>query len=290
MTAATMTPPPAFDVDAFNRKAAEHRHAIADMIGHAGAGHMGGGYSVLEILLTLYWRVMRIDPSRPQWPDRDRFVLSKGHTGPALYAVLAFRGYFPPKELLTLNKNGTNLPSHCDMLKTIGIDMTAGSLGQGFSAAVGMAIAGKLDQKDYRVYAVIGDGESNEGQIWEAAMLGGHKKLDNLIAFTDYNKFQLDGPTKDIIDLDPLADKWRAFNWEVFEIDGHDWQAIHDTITLAQQVRGKPVMIVAHTLKGKGHPLYENKTESHYLRIPDAKTHQALVDAMRADGFDWPPR
>lgn len=285
-----MTSPIAFEPTTFNRMAAEHRHAIADMIGHAGAGHMGGGYSMLEILLTLYWRVMRIDPARPDWPDRDRFVLSKGHTGPALYAVLAIRGYFPLTELLTLNKNGTNLPSHCDMLKTVGIDMTAGSLGQGLSAAVGMALAGKLDDKDYRVYAMVGDGESNEGQIWEAALLAGHLKLDNLIVFTDYNKFQLDGPTKDICDLDPLPDKWRAFNWQVFEIDGHDWQAIYDTLQEARKVKGRPTMIVAHTLKGKGHPVYENRTESHYLRIPDAQTHRELVDAMRADGFAWPPR
>lgn len=279
-----------FDIAAFTRKAAEHRYAMADMISHAGAGHMGGGYSMMEILLTLYWRVMRIDPARPQWPDRDRFVLSKGHTGPALYAVLAFRGYFPTKELLTLNQNGTHLPSHCDMLKTVGVDMTAGSLGQGLSAAVGMAIAGKLDHKDYRVYAVIGDGESNEGQIWEAAMAAAHRKLDNLIVFTDYNKFQLDGSTKDICDLDPLADKWRAFNWEVFEIDGHDWNQIYDTLQKAQQVQGKPTMIVAHTLKGKGHTALENRAESHYLRVADAQAREALMDIMRVDGFEWPPR
>jgi transketolase len=277
-----------FDRDAFNRRAAEFRYVIADMMGHAGSGHIGGAFSIVEILITLYWREMRIDPKNPTLPTRDRFVLSKGHAGPALYATLAFRGYFEPKELLTLNKNGTNLPSHCDMLKTTGIDMTAGSLGQGLSAAVGMAIAGKLDNQDYNVFAIVGDGETNEGQIWEAAMLAAHKKLDNLIAFTDYNKFQIDGPTSEICALDPLTDKWRAFGWEVFECDGHSWDSIWEVLQKAKSVQGKPCMIVAHTLKGKGHPAYENKCESHNIRIANAQAHQDLLAALRVDGFQWP--
>jgi transketolase len=285
-----MQQPAPFDRAVFNRKAAEHRYAIADMMGNAGSGHIGGAFSIIEILLTLYWRVMNVDAKNPQWPDRDRFILSKGHAGPGLYATLAFKGYFPTKELLTLNKNGTNLPSHCDMLKTIGIDMTAGSLGQGLSAAVGMALAAKMDKKNFRVYSIIGDGESNEGQIWEAAMFAGHRKLDNLMVFTDFNKFQIDGPNKEICDLEPLADKWRAFNWEVFECDGHSWDDIFNTIEKAKLVKEKPVMIIAHTLKGKGHPAYENKCESHNIRVADAAAHKALLDAISVDGFEWPPR
>ncbi len=278
----------AFDRTVFDRRAAEFRYVIADMMGHAGSGHLGGAFSILEILITLYWREMHIDPKNRLMPTRDRFVLSKGHAGPALYATLAFRGYFDTKDLLTLNKNGTNLPSHCDMLKTPGIDMTAGSLGQGLSAAVGMAIAGKIDKKDYNVFAIIGDGESNEGQIWEAAMLAAHKKLDNLVVFTDYNKFQIDGPTQEICALDPLTDKWKSFGWEVFECDGHSWDSIWETLQKAKAVQGKPAMIIAHTIKGKGHPIYENKCESHNIRIPDAKAHQELLNALHVEGLQWP--
>jgi transketolase len=277
-----------FDQAVFDRRARELRFVIADMMSRAGSGHLGGAYSLVEILTSLYWRILRIDPARPKWEDRDRFVLSKGHAGPALYATLAFRGFFPTSELLTLNQNGTNLPSHCDMLKTIGVDMTAGSLGQGLSAAVGMAIGAKLDKKEFRVYAVIGDGESDEGQIWEAAMLAAHRKLDNLIAITDYNKFQIDGAVSEILSIEPLADKWRAFNWEVLEMDGHDWNSIHSTITKAQQVRGKPVMIIAHTIKGKGHSMYENRCESHNIRFDDKNRAETLA-AVAVEGFAWPP-
>ncbi|MCX7705726.1 MAG: transketolase, partial [bacterium] len=238
-----------FNREEFDRLAAEFRYIITDIICRSGSGHLGGALSLVEIVITLYWRIMRIDSNNPQWPDRDRLVMSKGHAGPVLYTALAYKGYFPIKELLTLNANGTRLPSHCDMLRTPGVDMTAGSLGQGLSAAAGMALAGKMDKKDFRVFCIIGDGESDEGQIWEAALFAGHHKLDNLIVITDYNKLQIDGSTKEILDLEPLIDKWRAFNWETMEMNGHNWDEIYKTINNAIEIKGKPKMIIAHTVK-----------------------------------------
>jgi len=277
-----------FDKEEFDRLAAEFRYIITDIICRAGSGHLGGSLSLVEIVISLYWRFLRVDPDNPDWEDRDRLVMSKGHAGPVLYTALAYKGYFPVRELTTLNADDTNLPSHCDMLRTRGIDMTAGSLGQGLSAAVGMALAGRIDKKDYRVFAIIGDGESDEGQIWEAAMFAGHHKLDNLIAITDYNKLQIDGPTAETLDLEPLVDKWRAFNWEVFEMDGHDWDDIYQTVNRAIEVRGKPAMIIAHTIKAKGHCRFEDKPESHNIKVPDEKTHQEFVAAMKVEDFDWP--
>ncbi|NSW89684.1 MAG: transketolase [Firmicutes bacterium] len=258
--------------------AVDVRKNIVSMIGEVGVGHIGGAMSIAEVLTVLYYKVMKINPADPKWEERDRFVLSKGHAGPALYAVLAMKGYFPVEELMTLNKPGTKLPSHCDMQRTIGIDMTAGSLGQGISAAVGMAIAAKMDRKNVRVYALIGCGESQEGQVWEAAMLASQKKLDNLIGFTDYNKMQIDGTTDEINSLEPIEDKWKSFGWYTQSVDGHDIKQIYDAIVKAQEVSGKPSMIILNTVKGKGASFCEGKVGSHNMPVTKEDVAQALKE------------
>lgn len=257
--------------------AREFRYVVTDAICRSGSGHIGGVMSLVEIVITLYYRVMHVRPEDPTWPDRDRLVLSKGHAGPIVYTALAYKGFFPKAWLATLNQNGTRLPSHMDQILTPGVEMTAGSLGQGLSAACGMALAAKLDGKSHRVFCIIGDGESDEGQIWEAAMFAGHRHLDNLIVICDYNKMQIDGTTQEILNLEPLADKWRAFGWEVFEIDGHDWDAIYDTLVKADAVAGKPAMILAHTIKGKGNRETENLVDCHNIKVPDEATYDRIM-------------
>lgn len=269
-----------FDREEFDRIAAEWRYVITDMICRAGSGHLGGALSLVEIVLTLYYRIMRHDPENPQWEDRDRLVLSKGHAAPVLYTALAYKGYFPPAWLGTLNADGTRLPSHADARYVPGIDMTTGSLGQGLSCACGAAYAARLDGRKHCVFCIIGDGESNEGQVWEAAMFAGHHKLDNLVAITDYNKLQIDGFTSDLLGLEPLMEKWKAFGWEVFEMDGHDWDAIYDTLNAAMAVQGKPAMIIAHTIKAKGCSVVENKPESHNIKVPDQATYDRFMKAL----------
>ncbi|MBQ9332190.1 MAG: transketolase, partial [Oscillospiraceae bacterium] len=224
-------------------------------IGHLGVGHIGGCLSVVELLGVLYFEAMNIDPANPNMAGRDRFICSKGHAGPAVYAALANRGYFDKKELLTLNQGGTNLPSHCDMLRTPGIDMTAGSLGQGFSCAVGIALGSKLEQDGATIYALVGDGESQEGQIWEAAMFAAAKKLDNLIAFTDYNKLQIDDCVAKVNDIAPLAEKWAAFGWNVIDVeDGNDAEQVSEAVRHAKlgAGSGRPTMVILNTKKGCG--------------------------------------
>jgi transketolase len=257
--------------------AREFRYVVTDAICRSGSGHIGGVMSLVEIVITLYYRVMRIRPEDPSWPERDRLVLSKGHAGPIVYTALAYKGFFPKAWLATVNQNGTRLPSHMDQILTPGVEMTAGSLGQGLSAACGMALAAKLDGKRHRVFCIIGDGESDEGQIWEAAMFAGHRRLDNLTVICDYNKMQIDGTTQEILNLEPLADKWRAFGWEVFEIDGHDWGAIYDTLAQADAVTGKPAMILAHTIKGKGNRETENLVDCHNVKVPDEATYDRIM-------------
>jgi len=228
---------------------------IMTCIGHLGVGHIGGCLSIVEALAVLYFEAMNIDPAQPKMPGRDRFVCSKGHAGPAVYAALANRGYFDRKDLLTLNQSGTNLPSHCDMLRTPGIDMTAGSLGQGFSCAVGVALGSKLENDGATIYAMVGDGESQEGQIWEAAMFAAAKKLDNMIAFTDSNKLQIDGPVEEINGVAPLDEKWAAFGWNVIDVeDGNDVEQVSEAVKHAKLGLGggKPTMIILNTVKGKG--------------------------------------
>ena len=235
--------------------AAGIRRGILKAIGHLGVGHIGGCLSVADLLAVLYFEAMNIDPENPKMPGRDRFVCSKGHAGPAVYAALSLRGYFPEEMLLTLNQGGTNLPSHCDMNLTPGIDMTTGSLGQGFSAAVGVALGSKIENDGATVYALIGDGESQEGQIWEAAMFAAAKKLGNLIAFTDYNKLQIDDTVAKVNDVAPLKEKWAAFGWNVIEVaDGNDVEEISEAVRAAKNNRGseKPTMVILHTVKGKG--------------------------------------
>ncbi|HHV03232.1 MAG TPA: transketolase [Bacteroidales bacterium] len=255
-----------------------------ECIGSLGVGHIGGSLSIADVLAVLYGKHMNVNPKEPKMEGRDRLVCSKGHAGPAIYAVLAEKGYFPKSELLTLNQGGTNLPSHCDMNKTIGVDMTAGSLGQGLSAAVGIAIGAKLRKDGATSYAIIGDGESQEGQIWEAAMYAGHMKLDNLIVFTDFNKLQLDGEVEKINDIEPLVDKWRSFNWEVIEVaDGNNVEAIDKAITKAKSVKGKPKMIILHTVKGKGVSFVEKAwVGSHSMSIDAEKVAIAVKEIRGA--------
>ncbi len=255
------------------------RANIVECIASLGVGHIGGCLSIADVLAVLYGKHMRYDPKNPKAEGRDRLVCSKGHAGPAIYSALAEFGFFPKEELYTLNRGGTKLPSHCDMNKTPGVDMTAGSLGQGLSCALGAAIGSKLKGDGATIYAIIGDGESQEGQIWEAAMYAGSHKLDNLIVFTDYNKMQLDGTTADICDLNPLADKWRAFNFAVWDIPGNDVAEIDKAITEAKAVSGKPKMIILNTVKGKGVSFVEEaKVGSHSMNISAEQRDIALKE------------
>jgi transketolase len=257
------------------------RKTIITMIGKAGSGHPGGSLSLVEILVYLYYRELNVDPERPEWEERDRLVLSKGHGAPALYAVLAMKGYFPVEDLYTLRKPGSILQGHPDMLLTPGIDMTTGSLGQGLSAANGMAFGARMLGKTLNVYAIIGDGECQEGQIWESAMAAGHHRLGNLIVFLDYNKLQLDGPIDQIMDLEPLSDKWRAFGWSVQEIDGHDFAQIGDALAKAKSDGGKPQMIIAHTVKGKGVSFMEGNPVWHGKAPNEDQVRQAIEEIER---------
>ena len=255
---------------------------IMTAIGHLGVGHAGGSLSIVELLAVLYFKEMHIDPTQPDMPGRDRFICSKGHAGPAVYAALARRGYFSRDLLLTLNQGGTSLPSHCDMLRTPGIDMTTGSLGQGFSCAVGVALGSRLAGDGATVYTVIGDGESQEGQIWEAAMLAGNKHLDNLIAFTDYNKLQIDDPVAVINDLAPLGAKWRAFGWHVIEVeDGNDVDQVAQAVALAKRNRGtgKPTMVILHTVKGSGVSFsIARGCGNHNTKVTEEEARQAVAE------------
>ncbi len=263
------------------RKAKRVRSLVIEMIGRLGVGHIGGALSIVEALTVLYFREMRVRPEEPLWPERDHFVLSKGHGGPGLYAVLAERGFFPLDLLWTLNQPETLLPSHCDRLRTPGIDMTAGSLGQGFSAAVGIALAKKISRNPSRVFAIIGDGESQEGQIWEAAMLASHRRLDNLIAMQDYNRMQIDGNTCDINGLEPLEDKWQAFGWNVASVDGHNVAEIADAIEKAKKHHNGPSMIVLNTVKGKGAYFAEGKLSSHNMKVTEEEWKNAIVELQK---------
>ena len=252
-------------------------HAIR-MLTEAGSGHPGGSLSAADILSALYFHVMRHDPKSPSWPDRDRFVLSKGHASPVLYAALAVAGYYPREEIITFRHIDSRLQGHPDMKKLPGVEFTTGSLGQGLSGACGMAIAGKLDGKDYRVFCMIGDGESEEGQIWEAAMAAAHFKLDNLVAITDFNGLQIDGPICEIMTVLPIPEKWKAFGWNVIEIDGHDYAQILDALSPERKVEGKPTMIVAHTVKGKGVSFMENVCDWHGKAPSTEQVEQALAE------------
>ena len=256
-------------------------------IGHLGVGHIGGCLSVVELLAVLYFEAMTIDPEEPKKAWRDRFVCSKGHAGPAVYAALANRGFFDKAELLTLNQGGTMLPSHCDARRTRGVDMTTGSLGQGFSCAVGAALGSKLEKDGATVYALIGDGESQEGQIWEAAMFAAAKHLDNLIAFTDYNKLQIDGTVAEVNDIAPLSDKWAAFGWNVIDVaDGNDVEQVSAAVKRAKAYRGsgKPTMVILNTLKGCGvRWIEELGSGNHNTNITEEQAAAAVLE-IRGEG------
>jgi len=238
------------------------RYNIVKMVGIAGSGHPGGSLSSVEILTALYFRVLRHNPANPSWPDRDRFILSKGHVAPVLYATLAECGYFPVDELWTLRKLGSRLQGHTEHTLP-GVEMSAGSLGQGLSFGIGCALAARLDKKDYRTYVLLGDGECDEGQAWEAAMAAPHYKLDNLVAIVDQNGLQIDGFTKDIMNTNPLGDKFRAFGWHVIELDGHNIEQLLQAFERARAVKGQPTAIIAKTIKGKGVSFMENNVDFH---------------------------
>lgn len=248
------------------------------MVYAAASGHIGGSLSALDILTDLYFSVMNVDPAQPKDPNRDRFVLSKGHCTPALYATLALRGFFPVEELAGFRSIETHMSGHPDMVHVPGVDMSTGSLGQGLSAAVGMALAGKADKKDYRVYAMLGDGEIEEGQIWEAAMAAAKFKLDNLCAVIDVNGLQIDGNTADVMPSEPLDKKMEAFGWHVIKIDGHDYEAIEAAFAAAKTVKGQPTAILAATVKGKGVSFMEGDYGWHGKAPNDEQFEQAMAD------------
>jgi len=239
------------------------RRHIITMTGKAGSGHPGGSLSAVEILTALYFGVLRHKPLDPQWSDRDRFILSKGHAAPLLYATLAECGYFPVDELVTLRQMDSRLQGHTDRTVTPGVEMSAGALGQGLSFAIGVALAGRLNLQDYRVYVLLGDGECDEGQVWEGAMAAAHFKVDNLVAIVDNNGQQIDGWNRDVMNLDPFPMKWQAFGWQVIEVDGHDLAQLIQAFDQAKLVKGQPTVIIAHTIKGKGVSFMENNPDFH---------------------------
>jgi transketolase len=253
------------------------RRDIVTMVAKAGSGHPGGSLSSVEIVSTLYFKIMRHSPQDPQWEDRDRFILSKGHAAPVLYATLAECGYFPVEELMTLRKLGSRLQGHTD--RTIpGVEMSAGSLGQGLSFGIGCALAARLNKKSYRVYVLMGDGESEEGQVWEAAMAAFHFKVDNLVAIVDRNGLQIDGWTKDVMNLEPFSDKWRASGWHVIDSDGHDISQLIEAFNHAETVKHQPTIIIAHTVKGKGISFMENNADFHGKAPNPAQLETALKE------------
>ena len=260
----------------------EVRKDIVTAVHAAKAGHPGGSLSAADVFTYLYFEEMNIDPKDPKKADRDRFVLSKGHTAPGLYSALANRGYFPVDDLLTLRHTGSYLQGHPDMKHIPGVDMSSGSLGQGLSAAVGMALAGKMDKKDYRVYALCGDGEIQEGQIWEAAMFAGHRKLDNLVVIVDNNNLQIDGPIDEVCSPYPIDKKFEAFNFHVINIDGNDFDEIAAAFKEARETKGMPTAIIARTVKGKGVSYMENQAGWHGKAPNDEEYQIAMEDLKKA--------
>lgn len=272
------------ELEATARKLRRH---IIKMTCAAGSGHPGGSLSAADIVSVLYFHKLRHNPKDPAWPDRDRFVMSKGHAAPVLYAALAEAGYFPVEYLKTLRQIGSSLQGHVDMLSLPGIEMSTGSLGQGLSAANGMALAARLDKKSYRVYCLLGDGECQEGQVWEAAMTSSHHKLDNLTAIIDHNKYQIDGRVEEIKSLQPFADKWKAFGWNVLSCDGHKIESIIEALEKAERMKGKPAVIIAETVKGKGVKFMEEKPLDFHGRAPTAEEEKkALAELCQVEEFE----
>ncbi|HPM42666.1 MAG TPA: transketolase [Candidatus Omnitrophota bacterium] len=269
------------NVTELKKKAIEVRKDIVKMLMLAGSGHTGGSLSMVDILVSLYYYKLKSDPSRPGWIERDRFLLSKGHGCPALYAVLAHKGYFPKEMLWTLRKLGSPLQGH-PQIGLAGIEISSGSLGQGLSIANGMALAARLDNLDCRIYCMIGDGETNEGQIWEAAMTASHYKLDNMCAIIDFNRLQIDGFCCEVKDMAPYSNKWKDFGWNVLEADGHDIEQMMDALDTAEKLKGKPTVIIAHTVKGKGVSFVENKAEWHGIAPKKEEYERAIVELDEA--------
>lgn len=266
---------------ALQQAALKIRLGILEEVFSASSGHPGGSLSIADILSYLFFKEMRIDPKNPQWEDRDRFVLSKGHTAPALYAALANRGYFEVSELKGFRNASSFLQGHPDMKHTPGVDMTTGSLGLGISAACGMALSGKISDKDYRVYAVLGDGETEEGQVWEAAMFAGNHHLDNLTAFVDYNGLQIDGTIDEVNSAYPIAEKFAAFKWNTIEIDGHDFDAIKKAVDDAKACKGMPTAVIMKTVKGKGVSYMENAVNWHGA-APNEELYNKAMDELKS--------
>ena len=263
---------------ALQKLALEIRIGIVEQIRARGFGHIGGSLSIADALAVLYGKVMRYDPQNPRWPERDKLVCSKGHAGPAVYAALAISGFFPYEELKTLNQPGTHLPSHCDKNKTPGVDMTTGSLGQGTSLAVGIALGDKLKGRDSKTYLFVGDGESDEGQVWEAAMFAGFRKLDNLCVIVDNNNLQIDGPIDQVCSPYPIDKKFEAFNFHVINADAHDFDALRAAFGEARNTKGMPTCIVVHSLKGKGVSFMENSVDWHGKAPNDEEYAVAMAD------------
>lgn len=267
------------ELEIFSCKA---KMGVIEGVFNAKAGHPGGSLSICDVLSYLYNEEMKIDVKNPKWEDRDRFVLSKGHGAPALYAVLALKGFFPVEDLKTLRKSDSYLQGHPNMNKIPGVDMSTGSLGQGISAAAGMALGAKFDNKDYRVYTILGDGEIEEGEVWEAAMFAANKKLDNLVAFVDFNGLQIDGSIDEVNSAYPIADKFKAFNWNVIEIDGHNFDEIESAVKAAREVKGVPTCIVMKTIKGKGVSYMENAVDWHGKAPNEEQYNQAMAELTAA--------
>ena len=254
------------------------RHHIILMTGKAGSGHPGGSLSAVEIVIALYFRLLRHNPKNPRWPERDRFILSKGHAAPLLYAALAECGYFSVEELSTLRQLDSRLQGHTDRTVTPGVEMSAGSLGQGLSFTIGVALAGRLNLQKYRVYVLLGDGECDEGQVWEAAMAAAHFRVDNLVAIVDNNGQQIDGWNRDVMNLDPFSKKWQAFGWHIVEVDGHDLTQLIDAFNQAKLIKSQPTVIIAHTIKGKGVSFMENNLDFHGKAPTAAEVEIALKE------------
>lgn len=267
-----------FDLKKLKKTATHIRKHIIDETYYAGAGHPGGSLSCTDILAVLYFSEMNVDPKNPQWEDRDRFVLSKGHCAPALYGTLAEKGFFPVEDLTGFRSADSYLEGHPSMKSVPGVDMSTGSLGQGISAAVGMAIAARVDKKDYRVFTILGDGEIEEGQVWEAAMAAAHYKLNNLTAFLDHNGLQIDGKVSDVMSPEPVVDKFKAFGWNVITIDGHDYSQISDAIMKAKEICDKPTMVIAETIKGKDVSFMENVAGWHGMAPNKEQRDQAIAE------------
>lgn len=258
--------------------ACQIRKDIISMIAEAGSGHPGGSLSAADILSVLYFEKMNIDPENPKWEERDIFILSKGHGAPVLYSALARRGYFSPDKLMDLRRIDSMLQGHPDMKGTPGVEMSTGSLGQGFSTSIGMALAAKLDNKKNRIYVLLGDGEINEGIVWEAAMSAAHYKLDNITAILDYNKLQIDGTNEDVMGIEPIDEKFRSFGWNVIKIDGHNFEEIISSFNEAEKVEGKPTIIIANTVKGKGVSFMEDQVGWHGNAPKEEEKAKALKE------------